>query len=614
MSSMNDGNDLLSASAGKLGSAQWLLKQFYVLFAKLWIPVQLTIAAFGLVIAIYYGVALRQSLLNAHRSVATVFASKVEPTRSAEQGILAFLLSGVNDEWARVDKLNTAELNSILQDINLKVQQETAKASQAASVSAGPIIDKLNLKTSYSGSLSRGETWQTAIVSQQRKESYVAVPAITLRRRSLNEPPLNPNDRSRLIAALEHNPEILFDLNLAAELEPLMQELDKASGEKLTVIQTYFITESGVFLIRASGVNDQSNYYSNQFRPYTQHIDRPYFWGAVDAVNPIKPTPFDYGTKPYLDLGGNGFVVTFSKKFDLPNHRVGVLCVDAKLPDEVTVEIKTHLQDLGAKVSDFYWKVGTGVEPGNSGQLPQQFSWFDSQLRKISAKSDVMGRITTEPIGPSQHSVGKGGQVVRFTVPVWSGEYESGVKETKFLLVEFDPDGILRMLTKNLALFTGGIIVVIAVTFSLFWDYTRLKREMSNVLEKMANVMRNASTPFVWLDEKNEFIKVNKSMLTVLGYKNLDELKRHSPTFRGLLTDDSQDIYEGILDTSSAGGETGEYEISIITKSGTVLNVRAHGERIPYPTWWRRGLPHRFGIFVEVTQSTNSPQAEPAMV
>jgi hypothetical protein len=29
------------------------------------------------------------------------------------------------------------------------------------------------------------------------------------------------------------------------------------------------------------------------------------------------------------------------------------------------------------------------------------------------------------------------------------------------------------------------------------------------------------------------------------------------------------------------------------------LAVLVHGERIPYPTFWRRGLPHRFGIFLE---------------
>ena len=609
---MKNVSDLIPPSDSPVELGQRLFREFFVVFSKLWIPVQLALAVVGLVTAIYYGSALRRSLLHAHRSVATIFAAKLEPTRNVDQGILAFVLSGVKDDWAKVDHLNPRELTLILDEIESKVRKSADKAARQRTLRAGDVIDKLGLEVIPKESTEPRQNWQAAIVSQ-RKESFITVPALSLRRKSINDLDLEgagPNRRARLIAVLEHNPEILFDLELAAELELTMRRLDKASGDKVTVVQTYFLTESGVFLIRASGVTDQGTYYSNQFKPYTQHLDRPYFWKAVDG-EPRKPTPFDYGTKPYLDLGGNGFVVTFSKKYDLPNRRVGVLCVDAKLPDEVTGEIKKHLQDLGAKVSDFSWQANTGVE-SSTGPLPEEFSWFELQMRKINdAQSEVAGRIATEPTSKSPTQTLEGGDVVRFTVPVGSHEYEKGIKKTRFLGVEFNPNSILKNLTTNLALFTGGITLVIGVTFSLFWDYTRLKREMSNVLEKMANVMRDAATPFVWLDEKNEFVKVNRSMLMLLGHRNIDELKRQSPTFRGLVTDETQHIYDVVLETSGAGEETGEYKISIITKSGEVLDVRAHGERIPYPTWWRRGLPHRFGIFVEVTQPSNSPQAEP---
>jgi hypothetical protein len=158
-------------------------------------------------------------------------------------------------------------------------------------------------------------------------------------------------------------------------------------------------------------------------------------------------------------------------------------------------------------------------------------------------------------------------------------------------------------LTKNFAFFTAGIILVIAVTWNLFWDYAISKWEMSNVLDKMAKVMQDASTPFAWLNEKNEFIKVNRSMLTILEHLNIESLGQQSSTFKGLVTAEAHQTYEEVLKVSSEGRETGEYKISVITKEGKVLNVRAHGERIPFPTWWRRGLPHRFGIFVEVSES-----------
>lgn len=595
------------------------LKEFTVLFTKLWTPVQLLLAAAGLTLAIYYGNALRLSLINTHRSVALALTSKLEPTRNTHQGITALLLSSVKEDWAKPERLNVAELTSILQQVDAKVRDEAARsraaaekaaaadASRTAPPSVADLIGKLNLAIINPPELP--ERWRTAVVSM-RRESFIMVPSVSFRRKTLNEASLVNGDQSQLTEALKHNPEIMFDLHLASELEPLMRGMDKASGERLTIKQTYFITESGVFLIRASGVKDQGDYYKDQFESYTQFMDRPYFWRAID-VQPgqVKPTPFDYGTKPYLDLGGNGFVVTFSKKIELPNQRVGVLCVDAKLPEYVTDEIKEYVKSLGASISDFYWIENEGREHI---PLPPQFSWFNDQLNESrEARSRLLGNIAIEPQKtlPSQsRDVSEG--VVRFTVPVVSGEYGDGIKRTRLLGVEFDSAKVVATLYKNLAIFIAGICLVIAVAWSLFWDYTVLKKEMSNVLEKITKVMRDASTPFVWLDEKNEFVEVNQSMLNVLGHKNINELRKQSRTFKGLLTAATQPRYEEILNISGAGQETGEYEVDVITKSGKVLHVRAHGERIPYPTWLRRGLPHRFGIFVEVTEAM--PAADPS--
>jgi PAS domain-containing protein len=629
MNSMNDNDEPTLEKLGKIESiGLTVLEKLYALFTKLWTPVQLLLAAGGLAIALFYGNALRLSLLSTHRSVAAALAAKLEPTRNTDQGISAFLLSGVTGDWSKPEYLYLPELNSILQDLNRKVQEVAAEAKadelgrtsttgeevrQVSDSFVRRVIDKLQLQVIHSGAPPSAETWQTAIVSA-RKESFMVVPAMSLRRKTLDELPLDgapDGDESRLVNILKHNPEVLFDLNLASELEPIMRRIDGASGERLSVIQTYFITESGVFLIRANGVNHQGNYYRNEFQPYTQYMDRPYFWRAID-VKQSKFAPFDYVTKPYLDLGGNGFVVTFSKKFALPNRRAGVLCIDAKLPPEVTDEVEKHIESLGAKVSDFYWTKDKGIEPGKDGPLPEEFSWFEQLVRESEgheSRSDALGNVATEPPKASLEQ-GEGGGIVRFTVPVSSFEPRDGVKKTKLLWVEFDPARVMNRLTKNLVLFTVGIILVIAVTWSLFWDYAVMKREMSNVLDKMSKVMRDASTPFVWLNEKNEFVKVNRRMLEVLGHGNIESLKKQSPTFRGLLTDETQQTYEEILETSGAGQETGEYEISVITKEGKVLNVRAHGERIPYPTWWRRGLPHRFGIFVEVSEPEQSAESE----
>jgi len=169
------------------------------------------------------------------------------------------------------------------------------------------------------------------------------------------EPPL---DQSSLNDVLRYNPEVLFDLHAAAILERDLRKLDQMTIRSLPVVQTYFIAESGVIILHASNVTDHGKYYQDQFAPYTLFMDRPYFWQAIERSAPMGP--FDYQTEPYIDLGGNGLVITYSKKVDLPNHRVGIICVDVKLPQPSVMEIKKRLTSLGAEFAEFSWTIDKG--------------------------------------------------------------------------------------------------------------------------------------------------------------------------------------------------------------------------------------------------------------
>jgi hypothetical protein len=611
MSSNNsNGKPSLKSAIDLKSLALKALGFLYAQFIKLWTPAQVLLAVFGLALALFFGNELRVSLLNTQDSITKVLEAKIEPARSSAQGNTVLLLSNLKYyDWTNSEHLNTRKLDSILEEMNGKIQQSTRNG---AAMNASKVIDDHKLKVITRGSAA---PWQTAITGE-RKDWFTTVSALSLRGNSLNEVPFGPDNKARLEEVLKHNPEILADLHIASELGPLMKNMDSASGELLKIVQVYFITQSGVFILCAPSVKDHSRYYGNEFKPYAKHEDRSYFWEAVDPKSTTpKTAPFDYVSKPYIDLGGNGIVVTFSKKFDLPDRRVGVFCVDAQLPDYVTNEIKNYLKSLGATVSDFHWSNANGIEPAVGEPFPKEFSWFEKEVKKSEeAQSIVLGTITTEPgKTTSGQSLDEAGNVVRFTVPVESVELENGNKRTRLLCVEFNFDSIREKMTRNLLFFTAGIVLVVAVTWSLLRDYTVLKREMSNVLEKMSNVMRDASTPFAWLNEKNEFNKVNNSILSVLGYENIEALKRDSPTFRGFITASTQPIYDEVLSKSRDGQETGEYEIDMLTKTGKVLHVRAHGERIPYPTLWRRGLPHRFGILVEVTEAKAIAEPELAI-
>lgn len=114
----------------------------------------------------------------------------------------------------------------------------------------------------------------------------------------------------------------------------------------------------------------------------------------------------------------------------------------------------------------------------------------------------------------------------------------------------------------------------------------------------MSKVMYEATTPFAWLNEKNEFHKVNVSFLDALGCKTDNELKKHAPTFRDLVTAATLPIYEAILEQSLRGEPTPKYQIDIMKLNREVISVWVHGEGIQYPTFGRRRSPHRFGVFL----------------
>jgi PAS domain S-box-containing protein len=270
--------------------------------------------------------------------------------------------------------------------------------------------------------------------------------------------------------------------------------------------------------------------------------------------------------------------------------------------------MKKRLVSLGADVGEFSWIIGKGKE----GALPGDFGWFENQLRGQSAEDQArfLGAIAMESDYPASPEAGDRSGVISFTIPTGSLVWDQGGRKTMLLWARVNFASSRKALTADLICFSVGIIMLVLVSSNIFHDYTVLRREMSNVLKKMSQVMYEASTPFAWINEKNEFIKVNESFLEVLGYANEEDLKSHSPTFRGLITAETQPKYDEVLSRSAAGGETGKYEVDIRTREGDELHVVIHGERIPYPTFWRRGLPHRFGVFLEWSKKVEAKQPE----
>ncbi len=585
----NGSADLARTLTG--ADAPWYVRVLHVvlkLLRKLAPALQIALLLMGVAVALYYGYQLRQALLQSQENVAKGLHAKLESTAHPHKGIAAFLLSGL-EETLPPDKdlVNNEQLRSTLKDIETTLQK---LSDEAKSFNETEVADSLKLRVTNisSGSVS---PWQKAVTSRDAAAKFLMVPAISLRRKGLVERPL---DQSLLNDVLKYNPEVLFDLQAASVLEPHLRKLDRMTIRSLPVVQTYFIAESGVIILHASNVTDHGKYYQDQFAPYTLFMDRPYFWQAVERSAPMSL--FDYQTEPYIDLGGNGLVITYTKKVDLPNQRVGIVCADVKLPEPSVVEIKERLRSLGAEFAEFSWTIDRGRE----GFIPDDFAWFEKQMAGQNRKeqSRSLGAIALEQ---QQAGVENKPDTMRFTVPLESTEWSEGLRKTKLLWVRVDFGSIRRKLTWDLLWFSVGIALMVLSGSTILYDYKVLHGEMNSVLRKMSRVMSDASTPFAWIDDKNEFVYANSSFLKLLDYPNLEQLK--SKPFRALVTNETQPMYDEVLSKSGKGEETREYEIDVLTSKNEVVRVVAHGERIPYPTFWRRGLPHRFGVFLRWRKS-----------
>jgi hypothetical protein len=627
-----DEDPIKAIKSGKLPTNSVGLLQFIrELINKLSPALQVFLALLGLVVAIYFGYELRNRLLNNHKNIAGAFQSKLETTAHPQKGIAAFLLSGLEEVTPSYNEFSDqlswplTIIENKLKELsdgskNLKTVAKTkppkrseAKRANSAvqTLPAGTNVESLKLEVKDTKPNS-ASAWQKIILSNASQSRFLMVPAISLRRKGLNDKPLSdktPKEVKELEDVLKNNPEVLFDLYAASAIEPLFTELDYISIQSLPVVQTYFISESGVLMLRAPGVKDWSKYYQGQFAAYTLFMDRPYFWGAIDPKLAKKSKGIYYHiTEPYIDLGGNGIVVTYSQRVELPNKRAAIIGVDLKLTLDSEDKIKSRLKELGADVNEF----ACITEPEQSGviegKLPKEFKWFENGIKDIENQSRYVGAIALGPEQSSPYGPKGGEHIISFTIPLDSQGFKDGKRRTTLLGASIDFDSISDKLDRDLILFSAGIVLLVIVSSNIFNEYTALKEDMNKVFEKLSKVMEEAYTPFAWLNEKNEFHKINESFSRVLEYDNIEDLKRHSPTFRGLMTAETQPIYNEVLAQSAAGAETGKYEVDMKTKSGKVLHVVVHGERIPYPTFWRRGRPHRFGVFLKWYEKPDNKQ------
>jgi PAS domain S-box-containing protein len=391
--------------------------------------------------------------------------------------------------------------------------------------------------------------------------------------------------------------------------------------------QVYIITKNGINRIFNNKTDHPYDYYGRQFPPTIFFPNRPYFWMAFKEKKvsdyqiggekkDISPSPnqtvgdYFYVSRPYMDLGGNGIVITLARGLKIDGFTQAVICFDLPFTqnhgiqstlrermnafqgEDKSVEVQCKVSPKGGNV------ICTSTAPAEVNLNDTQKKLEDDIVRYIKGKNS--GGELSEVFGNIQ-VINKGEGSIQFSVPVAPATYDAESQTATFLLSD------INLIEYSARTFYIGISAATAfglmtVWLAYLWGTTsRHRQEYQAALVRVSQVMSESSEPFVWLDENDHIRDVNKAFCTTLGYefdeKTMHELRQH--TFESLCADkESEEEYKRVQARRKSEIDVEPYQLNLKHASNrSHVHVRVVSAAIPSE---KRGiLPETFGILSE---------------
>lgn len=626
------------------------------------VPFQVVLAMLGLLAAFWYGVQWRNTSTSLSDRIQTSLKEKLDNTVWQHKGFAAYLLSDIEEKPAEggsseqqavnselptklrcIERIANNEANrKIIGSLQLKQEidslavevpeaiiEDGSQSSNPNPPADGqptegrcviPIQKHIRFKI---GGPTEGARREQAVMGDGDSDFLIFLPAMALHYDNDDESTktselknLSYNSIKKaegqitdgLRAALRVNPDIVRDLQFARTLSGKLKEFDNSLINGNEVVQSYFIAESGLILIRSKSVKSQAAFYEIQFPKAYYFPDRDYVLGALRGrdTQRLSALGFDYESEPYIDLGGHGIVRTYSKKIKLANGRYGVICLDVSR-SILEGRIKERLDVLRTKGNPYQeWTIvvdESSIQGPNGttglGALPEDFQWFARRLLLGGDKAELLGRIASQQ--DVQQS--KDTNVLRYTIPL-STKLDDDKRKVTLMLVTIDFERLWALQQRRLVYVCIGLMIFILVTLNIFKDSFLLRTEISELVQKLDRVMEHAKNPYARLNSENEFVAINDCFLRLLGYGNKQSLEYENwgakpRTFMSILDEPSQKRYEESLRLSRTGAPTVAYTVNMYKQDKKMLRARVYGERIVFPTIKKGKYPQRFGILLD---------------
>lgn len=419
-------------------------------------------------------------------------------------------------------------------------------------------------------------------------------------------------------------PELWRDVQFTGALATEMQrltEVDLWATHNLTDVeslidtrssQAYVITKNGITRIVRRGDSRAEEHYASQFSPSTFFPSRPYFWRTFEdskssrSEADLQLTPgkridefFDV-SRPYMDLGGNGIVVTLSHGIEMDGFPQSVVCLDVSVsPTESRLPqlLKLDVEEFGEETID-----ATCTVPTYGKSKCTATETFDKDLKSAleghidflsgrNRQAEVFGNIQIL----NSADVASARRPIYVSVPI-TQRTEPGKQVAQFLVFQLDLAKHQRQ-TVLIGFAAASAFGLTTVLLTSLWVLSLAReRDYKVALGSVERVLTAMDIAYVRVDSEDRIEVATDQLGTLLGTtpKGLEGQR-----FGDLCADDrSRAEYERVQKERRAGRPVAPYELTMQVSGRAPRRVRIRSEAVP--SFGPTHLPVTFGVIAAV--------------
>lgn len=395
----------------------------------------------------------------------------------------------------------------------------------------------------------------------------------------------------------------ICDLNNTVVFEPPSSYEAGTTWVNSTPVQSYLITSSGVLRICEAKQASQERYYEPRFKATTFFPERNYFISTVENTRALSSgQPLDqafYVRRPYIDLGGNGVVISLCKELSLRRPSDSALCMDFAIgenaptttgaPKAISDKLSERIIQLGGRPEIIHCNVTPPVAPGQKSswtckdQSGHAYSNIENKATNDYKRdlSELFGKINTSYPAPSGN--------LRFTVPLANTGESSG----DLLFAQLDITPVRHRSTWEAILFGISLFCFVSSVALLIGDYGLRLKETHAALDQVGVVMSHVPVAYCRVDSDHRFVDWNVEFEHMV--ESDADLRKQD--FKMYVTSSGLKQYEAEV-AKRIAGESSEYDLEMKSTKGRSFEVRVFGAPVPEPRSSKGKKPQTFAVLI----------------